>query len=244
MTRSPKIPEEEKVRLFRDSIYYEIIHTFGVPVELTNEQLNSHTIGETINFSRRVHGRLLAGFLLGRRDDRGTRQDDAFAEDFGFNLNPADLGMGEDDRKKKKQHPDLNKGLMHLTYGRVTGATRKPWSNQVLKDLLPVTIQFMKHVRDNEGGTLFANSQERDGWEELLTCLERCQEGGRRLRFASGFNGSQTWYKPTTEKGSVAVRYGTEPTLTPGGAVVVESATNTTSKCTISFCATPTPGFR
>src|SRR5262245_19028414 len=230
VARAMKPTDDERGRLFRDSVYYEIIHTFGVPAELPDDQLDSHAIGETVNFSRHVHARALSHFLFRRPSDGEVREknDDAFAEDFGFD--PTALGLSDGTRKAKVEHKDLNKGLIHITYGRVTGA--KPWSSQALKELLPVTIQFMKHILDKEktilpsGGDLFANQQEREGWKELLACLERCQLG-KRLRYASGFNGLQTWYTPSTHEGAIAALYGAKEKATPPEAVCLSTTTNT-----------------
>jgi hypothetical protein len=223
-------PDEQKVRLFRDSMYYEIVHTFGVPRHLTDAQLADHAIGETINYSRYVHARLLAHFLLRKRDDKGVRDDDVLAAQFGFERDG--LGLSEDDVQELTGSKDLNKGLIHLSYGRVTGATSKPWASRLLRDLLPVTIRFMQHIRDNEdlpgGLPLFAGEHDRGGWRHLLDCLESCQNG-RRLRFESGFVGQQTWYRTSTEAGSIASLYGAKPAAIPTGAVVQESLTNTTS---------------
>lgn len=229
---------DQRRQLFQDSVYYEIIHTFGIPAGVTDDQLNNHAIGETINFSRHVHARALAHFLYRRPSDSDVqKRDDAFAEDFGFD--PTTLGSDEV-RKRKTEHKDLNKGLIHITYGRVTGATTKPWSSPVLKDLLPVTIQFMKHIRDNErvvlagGGDLFANEQERKGWQELLACLQSCQKR-QRLRFKSGFDGQKTWYVPQTEPGDIADLYGTKGGPAPAEAVVLGTATNTADPRFLSF---------
>jgi hypothetical protein len=231
MARAMRPTDDQRVQLFRDSVYYEIIHTFGVSAEFSDDQLGSHAIGETINFSRHVHARALSHFLFHLPSDLSKNQDDAVAEDFGFD--PTALGLSDTVRKGKAENKDLNKGLIHITYGRVTGATKKPWISTVLNDLLPVTIQFMKHIRDNErtilsgGMGLFANQQEREGWCKLLTCLERCQQG-ERLRFTSGFHGKQTWYQPSTGRGAVATLYGAKETVTPSDAVVLGTATNTT----------------
>jgi hypothetical protein len=234
-TMSPT--DAQKVELFRDSAYYEIIHTFGVPAEFTADHLDSHAIGETINFSRRVHARALSHFLFRRPSDQGVPdKDDAFAEDFGFDTTA--LGLTDDARKRKAENIDLNKGLIHITYGRVTGATNKPWTNPVLTELLPVTIQFMRHIRDNErrilpgGRELFVDEQERRGWKELLSCLERCQGGMERLRFLSGFRGHQTWYFPSTEPGRIDALYGAKEKTAPGDAVLLSTATNTTATST------------
>ena len=232
MGRAMKPTDDQKERLFRDSVYYEIIHTFGVPSDLTDEQLASHAVGETVNFSRHVHARALAHFLFRRPgdDEVPRKHDDSFAEDFGFD--PTVLGLSDDDRKKKAENKDLNKGLVHITYGRIGGATSKPWSSPVFKDLLPVTILFMKHISDNEsaglagGRNLFANPRERKGWQQLLSCLESCQQG-QRLRFESGFSGQETWYVPRTEPGDLAALYGKKGAPAPEEAVVLSTATNT-----------------
>lgn len=232
MARARTPTDDQKQRLFRDSVYYEIIHTFGVPADLKDDQLASHTVGETVNFSRHVHARALAHFLLRRPEDNEVpKKDDAFAADFGFY--PTVLGLSDEIRKKLAENTDLNKGLLHITYGRVEGATTKPWSNPVLRELLPVTIQFMKHIRDKEsavlagGRNLFANQQEREGWQKLLACLEDCRNG-QRLRFQSGFFGQETWYVPSTESGDVAALYGTKGAPVPAQAAVLGTATNTT----------------
>src|SRR5262245_38881731 len=108
-----KPTDDERVQLFRDSVYYEIIHTFGVPAEFKDDQLESHAVGETINFSRHVHARTLSHFLFRRPSDNDVpKKDDAFAEDFGFD--PTALGLSDDVRKGKVDHKDLNKGLIHI----------------------------------------------------------------------------------------------------------------------------------
>jgi hypothetical protein len=212
VARAMNPSDDQKVRLFRDSVYYEIIHTFGVPIELNDSQLDSHAIGEIINYSRHVHARALSHFLFRRASDSEVRKDDALAEDFCFDISA--LGLSENVRKQKAENLDLNKGLIHITYGRVTGVTKKPWNSPVLNDLLPVTIQFMQHIREKErsilsgGGELFTDQQERDGWEVLLTCLKQCKKENR-LRFRSGFKGQNSWYIPSTEEGNILALYGT-----------------------------------
>jgi hypothetical protein len=224
---------EKRVKLFHDSMYYEIVHTFGVPIYLTKDALSDHTIGETINFSRQVHARLLADFLV-RKRDKTARKGDAFAEDFGFK--PEDHGFSADDCERLQKTDEINKRLVHMTYTRLDYVDRKAWSCDLLNGLLPVTIQFMQFIRDGKAQTddwlLFANEQERQDWGKLLTCLERCQSG-ERLRFASGFNGPQTWYLPSTDEGSIAVLYGEVPRETPWNAAVSRSFTNTTSNVTV-----------
>src|SRR5262249_15194908 len=151
---------------------YEIVHTFGVPAELTDEQLDHHTIGETINYSRYVHARLLSHFLLRRRSDKKVRTDDAVAEDFGFDSTT--LPYTDEERQKKAKNDEVNKALLHLTYDRVKRATKKHWDKQLLDGLLTPTIKFMRHIHDHArtilpiGGDLFANEREREGWKTLL----------------------------------------------------------------------------
>jgi hypothetical protein len=97
----------------------------------------------------------------------------------------------------------------------------------------------MRHIRDNErtilsgGRELFADQQEREGWGRLLDCLECCQTKGERLRFTSGYNGPQTWYKSWTERGDVTALYGTKARAMPEEAIAIGSATNTTINTTI-----------
>lgn len=227
MPRREDRSEVDKVRLFRDSVYYEIVHTFGVPGGLTDDQLADHAVGEVVNFSRQVHARLLAQSLLRKPGDQGVRADDVLADDFG--LDAEGLGLPTEFLKGLLQLDHLNKGLFHLSYGRVTGATRKPWDTRLLRELLPITISFMRHIRDNPvrpgGLPLFAGENDRLGWGELLDALENCQ-GGRRLRFESGPAVVRTWYRVWTEPGSITSLYGARVMPTPTGAVVQESVAN------------------
>ena len=230
MPRQKEAMPQEKINLFRDSLYYEIIHTFGVPRGLTNEQLDNHAIGETINFSRQVHGRLLSQFLYRRAADKEARNGDAFAEDFGFD--PTSLFSNDEDRELQAKHAFMNKQILHLTYDRVSGNLKKPWSTEWLNQLMNVTINFMSHILSNDklesGEPLFASTQAREAWQTLLDCLKICL-AGKRLRFESGFECSSTWYKPECEEGRISTLYGTVVKQTPTGAARVSSATNTTS---------------
>lgn len=218
---------QQLVDLFRDSLYYEIVHTFGIPAELTPAQLENHAIGECINFSRCAHGRALADFMYRLPVD--AQKDDVVAADYGF-LCTQHGGLSESDRQRRLTNTELNKRLLHITASRVN--SRTPWSTQFLSDLLPITVSFVKHIRDcpNLAGqaNLFTSQREQNDWCQLLECLERCQRGNR-LRFKSGFYRMKTWYELSTESGPVASLYGTSPQAIPDIAAIIDSPTNTTS---------------
>ncbi|MEW4570133.1 hypothetical protein AB1L88_19890 [Tautonia sp. JC769] len=240
--------EREKILLFRDSMIYEVAHTFGIPSELQDEQLADHTIGELVNYSRHVHARLWWDFFHRGPQSRGKpeqrkKNDDAFCSDFDYY--PSDYQPLTCNSAETPSNEDLNKGLLHLTYGRVRNKTNKPWSNPIIQHLLPLTIAFMQHIRDNPilpgGSELFTGTDERELWLQLLNCLMQCQDGCR-LRFSSGFGDQRkdfgirhstvgtpsVWYKFFTEPGDVAKLYGDETRAPLDGALWTSSMTNTT----------------
>jgi hypothetical protein len=45
VARAMEPTEDQRVQLFRDSVHYEIIHAFGVPVELKDDQLDFSIFG-------------------------------------------------------------------------------------------------------------------------------------------------------------------------------------------------------
>src|SRR5262245_10199396 len=126
-TKDYPAPSPEQLRaLFQDSMLYEILQTFGIPQYM---DLSDYFQWEAVNYSRLVHARLLADFFeLTKR----KQEDDVLAKDFGFG--PCQI-LSKPDRTR------LNKGLLHLSYGRV-GRTpeEKQWSSSVFASLHGPTV--------------------------------------------------------------------------------------------------------
>jgi hypothetical protein len=114
MAKSPFSPTRQQViDVFNNSLTYEVLFTFGVPVHNPYDYCN----WEAINFNRMAHARLLYDFLEQPIADR--YKDNVLAEDFGY---PARMiALPASDRQR------LNKDLMHLTYDPMIGfGTRQP----------------------------------------------------------------------------------------------------------------------
>ena len=157
MAKSPFTPEKKQViDVFNNSLTYEVLFTFGVPVHDPNDYCN----WEAINFNRMAHARLLYEFLeqpIARRF-----KDNVLAEDFGYPANG--IRLPNDDRQR------LNKDLMHLTYDRLrhTRAT-KPWPDSILANLQDPMVGFMRHVATQSD--LFPSADLSRFWSDLISCL-------------------------------------------------------------------------
>jgi hypothetical protein len=170
----PVAPSPARItEVFRNSLMYEILYTFGVPEYYDP---TDYFLWETVNFARMGHARLLYDFFetaAVKREEKNQRHkdgnDDVIAEDFGFPARSIPVPL--DDRKR------VNKDLMHLTYTRLrhTPAT-KPWPDSYLGCLLAPTIAFMRHVKTQP--SLFAGSVDSALWDEILAILD----SGKELR--------------------------------------------------------------
>jgi hypothetical protein len=165
MAKTKFIPSEAKKKAaFRNSMFYEIVFTFGVPA---HDPLD-YSHWEMINFTRMAHARLLYDFL--EKNDEQRYKDDVLAVDYGY---PAQtIELSEDDRAR------LNKDLFHLSYDRLRHSPEtKPWPNSILSNLLAPVLGFMKHIRDARAD-MFETEDERVAWSYLICLLE----SGRELR--------------------------------------------------------------
>jgi len=153
---------QQKIDVFHNSMLYEILFTFGVPIHDPTDYCN----WEAVNFTRIAHARLLYDFFEHPATDR--HKDDVLAEDFGFPA--AQIPLPPDDRHR------LNKDLMHFTYDRLrhTPAT-KPWPDSIIGCLHDPTLHFMRHVGTQ--ADLFGDPVLARFWHELIACME----SGRQL---------------------------------------------------------------
>ena len=175
MPKPPKPPfapsPAQITEVFRNSLIYEIMYTFGVP---QSYDPTDYFQWETVNFARMAHARLLYDFFettaVKREQNNQMHRDgndDVIAEDFGF---PAlSIPVPPDDRKR------VNKDLMHLTYARLrhTPAT-KPWPDSYLGCLLAPTVEFMRFVKTQP--LLFAGPVDAALWDEILRILDSGME--------------------------------------------------------------------
>jgi hypothetical protein len=148
---------EEKTEVFHNSLWYEVVFTFGVPAHDPTDYCQ----WEAINFSRMGHARVLYAFLETKTEDRS--KDDVLAEDYGFPAESVDLPP--EDRLR------LNKDLFHLTYSRLRHTpASKPWPDSILSSLLEPCLRFMEHVRHQE--ELFLSQAELANWIRLMELLK------------------------------------------------------------------------
>jgi len=157
MAKRPFTPTRQQVvDVFNNSLTYEVLFTFGVPVHDPNDYCN----WEAINFNRMAHARLLYDFLEQRIANRF--KDNVLAEDFGYPANP--IPLPDADRQR------LNKDLMHLTYDRLrhTPAT-KPWPDSILAKLQDPMVGFMRHVATQSD--LFPSADLSRSWSDLISCV-------------------------------------------------------------------------
>jgi len=126
-------PEQIK-NAFQNSMWYEIVYTFGVP----EHNPFDYCVWEMINFSRMGHARVLYTFLETPKERRF--KDDVLAVDFGY---PAEtIKLSGEDRER------LNKDLFHFSYGRLrhNPTTNKRWPNSIISNLHEPVLKFMKYV--------------------------------------------------------------------------------------------------
>lgn len=157
----PPPAEDQKRDVFRNSMYYEILYTFGVPHDYDP---SDYFQWEVVNYSRMAHARLLDKFF---ETEPGKRsQDDVLAADFGFSPRPI---LTKDERDR------LNKDLLHFSYGRLrhTLATKK-WPSSILGSLLAPTLEFMELVQTQR--KLFATDGEFNAWIALIDFLKSGHE--------------------------------------------------------------------
>jgi hypothetical protein len=147
---------QQVIDVFNNSLTYEVLFTFGVPVHDPNDYCN----WEAINFNRMAHARLLYDFL--EQPIAARFRDNVLAEDFGYPAIPIPLPAADRQR--------LNKDLMHLTYDRLrhTSAT-KPWPDSILATLQDPMIGFMRHVATQSD--LFPSADLSRSWRDLISCL-------------------------------------------------------------------------
>jgi len=156
------VPSAEKKReVFRNSLWYEVVFTFGVPAHDPTDYCQ----WEMINFSRMGHARVLYVFLETKTEDRS--KDDVLAEDYGFRAESIDL--------PPKDRRRLNKDLFHLTYSRLRHTpASKLWPDSILSRLLEPCLRFMEHVRSQE--ELFPSEAELIHWIRLMELLRSGKE--------------------------------------------------------------------
>jgi hypothetical protein len=148
---------QQIINVFNNSMFYEILFTFGVPVHDPNDYCN----WEAINFNRMAHARLLYDFM--EQPIAQRYKDNVLAEDFGFPT--AAIHLPDADRKR------LNKDLMHFTYDRLrhTPAT-KPWPSTILASLHDPIVRFMQHV--DSQADLFPRTTDLEGWRSLIGAMQ------------------------------------------------------------------------
>jgi hypothetical protein len=174
MAKPPFVPTRQQViDVFNNSLFYEILFTFGVPVHDPTDYCN----WEAINFNRMAHARLLYDFL--EQPIPGRFKDNVLGEDFGYPAAP--IPLPPDDRLR------LNKDLMHLTYDRLrhTPAT-KPWPDSILATLQDPVVGFMRHVETQ--ADLFSGAINLRGWRDLIACLT----SGKQMMIRGVFGADKT----------------------------------------------------
>jgi hypothetical protein len=156
--KAPFAPSRQQIiDVFNNSLFYEILFTFGVPVHDPSDYCH----WEAINFNRMAHARLLYDFLETPASKRF--QDDVLAEDFGYPAVP--IPLSPDDRLR------LNKDLMHLTYSRLRHTPdTKPWPDSILATLIDPILSFMEYVEKDRG--LFPGENDVQGWRDPIRCLK------------------------------------------------------------------------
>jgi hypothetical protein len=152
---------QQIIDVFHNSMAYEILFTFGVPIHDPTDYCN----WEAINFNRMAHARLLYDVM--EQPIAQRYKDNVLAEDFGFPA--ASIPLAAADRLR------LNKDLMHFTYDRLrhTPAT-KPWPSTILAFLHDPVVRFMKHVETQ--ADLFPSANDLEGWRNLIGCMQSGQQ--------------------------------------------------------------------
>lgn len=152
---------EQTIEVFRNSLVYEIMFTFGIP----HHDPMDYCQWETVNFARIGHARVLYSFFQGTAANR--KKDDVVSEDYGFPSRTISLPPGDEDR--------MNKDLLHLTYARLRHSpVSKSWPDSILSCLQPIVIDFMEHIQDRL--ELFPAPRERDAWISVLKILKSGHE--------------------------------------------------------------------
>lgn len=158
MAKDTLNPTPAQIRaIFRNSMSYEILFTFGVP----RHDPYDYCHWETVNFTRMAHARILYDFLEGTKENRN--KDDVVAEDFGFCARS--IALPADDRDR------LNKDLFHLSFSRLRHTPEsKRWPSSILSNLLAPTLEFMKFISDCRKD-LFDSSTDLNDWDKLTEML-------------------------------------------------------------------------
>jgi hypothetical protein len=164
----PKAPlftptRQQIIDVFRNSMAYEIMFTFGVP----DHDPTDYCQWETINFTRLAHARVLYPFLETSADDRWKT--DVVSEDFGYPSQSIPLPV--------EDRPRVNKDLLHLTYDRLRHTPKtKAWPDSILACLWQPVVGFMDHVKNQ--ADLFTSEDDSKSWVQLLGLMK----SGRELR--------------------------------------------------------------
>jgi hypothetical protein len=165
MGRDPS--PEVATQAFQNSMFYEIVFTFGVP----DHDCSDYAHWEFINLSRVAHARVLYAFLETPKAKR--YQDDLLAEDFGY---PAQPGILSADNRER-----MNKDMLHLSCARTRHTPlTKIWPHTILGDLLYPTLGFMNYI-DSNRPDLFNTKSEARGWSQLIGHLESGRHLGMRV---------------------------------------------------------------
>jgi hypothetical protein len=174
---------QQIIDVFKNSMLYEILFTFGVPPHDPND----YYIWEAINFSRMAHARLLYDFLETSTANR--YKDDVLAEDFGCQAKP--ISLPDDDRKR------WNKDLLHFSYDRLRHTrVTKLWPDSILNMLHDPIIAFMEHVQSQ--ADLFPGKNQKRAWQIVIEDMK----SGRQLIVAATVDpGNYTKY--SLERGRV-----------------------------------------
>jgi hypothetical protein len=214
------VPTKEQVTdAFRNSMYYEILHTFGVPAHVDPRDIFQW---EQINYPRVAHARLLYDFFRKTPDTR--TEDDVFAADYDFH---EIVSLSTEDRKR------VNKDLLHFSYGRLRhDAVTKRWPDRILSDLLPTILLFMNHIEANKSG-LFSSMAARAEWGILIEALN----WGYEVR-VRGQNGRYLLAKGDVLPGGKP-RFTTYTGFT--GQMLCGSNTNTADPCHMGWSHGPPP---
>jgi hypothetical protein len=172
MFKTPFAPTRQQIiDVLNNSMSYEILFTFGVPVHDPTDYCN----WETVNFTRMAHARLLYDFMEMPVVTR--HKDDVLAEDFGYPAAPIPLPSVDRHR--------LNKDLMHFTYDRLRHTPAAgPWPDSILACLHGPVLDFMCHVEKQTD--LFRGPDDLQAWRDLINCMQSGKEMVFRCSVDSG----------------------------------------------------------
>jgi hypothetical protein len=171
------VTDEMEVKVFGDSMAYEILYSLGVPLY----DLWDYSRWEYTNFTRATHARLLCDFFEGKGVRREAKKEESLwdgvmSSDYGFDL--------REDLLPKELRESLNRRLIHFSYSRTKVDPRnRAWDDRILGNLLGPVVDFMKHILARKEYVtfdstlcLFRSEACRDEWRAILEILESGRE--------------------------------------------------------------------